>query len=215
MRAGVLAAAALLAACAGGPPAPDWQADAHSALSRFEGAWLRGESRVAEQEFARGRAALASTGRADLVARAELARCAARVASLDFDDCPGYRALAGDAAPAERAYAAYLEGRAQPADVALLPEPQRAAASGGDAALPAIADPVSRLVAAGVLFRQGRISPAGMALASDTASAQGWRRPLLAWLRIGQKRALEAGDREAAAALGRRIDLVAGEGGKP
>jgi hypothetical protein len=42
----------------------------------------------------------------------------------------------------------------------------------------------------------------------DTASAQGWRRPLLAWLGLQHQRALQAGDAEAAAGLQRRIDLV-------
>jgi hypothetical protein len=208
MRALPVAALLCLAACAGGPPAPEWKANAHGALESFEAAYLRGDSRIAEQDFARGRAALASTGRADLVARAELVRCAARVASLDFDDCPGYRALAADAAPAERAYAAYLAGQAQAADLALLPEHHRGVSSAG---LAAVADPFARLVAAGVLFRQARLAPEGFAIAVDTASAQGWRRPLLAWLGVQEKRARDAGDREAADAIGRRIRLVGSE----
>ena len=208
----LLAVAALgLAACAGGPPAPDWQAAAHGALGSFEAAYLVGRTRLAEQEFQRARTALSATGRADLVARAELVRCAVRVASLEFDDCPGYLALAGDAAPAERAYAAYLAGRPQAADIALLPEHHRAVAAGGG--LPVMEDPLARLVAAGVLFRQARIEPAGIALAVDTASAQGWRRPLLAWLGVQARRAEEAGDAVAAEAIRRRIRLVGGEAG--
>ena len=200
--------AAALAACAGGPPAPEWQATASGALSGFQSAWLAGRTKVAEQEFARARDALAATGKPDLVARAELVRCAARVASLDFDDCPGYRALAADAAPAERAYAAYLAGQAQVEEVALLPEHHSGVSPAG---LAGIADPFSRLVAAGVLFRQGAMTPEGIAVAAETASAQGWRRPLLAWLGVQEKRARDAGDREAAAAIGRRIRLVGGE----
>ena len=200
-----------LAACAGAPPAPDWQAAAHGALGSFEAAYLEGRTRVAEQEFQRARTAISATGRADLVARAELVRCAVRVASLEFDDCPGYLALAGDAAAAERAYAAYLAGKPQAADIGLLPEHHRAVAAGG--ALPAMEDPLARLVAAGVLFRQARIDPAGIALAVDTASAQGWRRPLLAWLGVQARRAEEAGDATAAAAIRRRIRLVGGEAG--
>ncbi|MBX3675031.1 MAG: hypothetical protein KF776_18820 [Burkholderiales bacterium] len=200
--------AAALAACASGPPAPEWQATASGALSGFQSAWLAGRTKVAEQEFARARDALAATGQPGLVARAELVRCATRTASLEFDDCPGYRALAADAAPAERAYAAYLEGRAQAADIALLPEHHRAAAS---ANLGAIADPLSRLVAAGVLFRRAAIAPEGIAVAVETASAQGWRRPLLAWLGVQHNRAEAAGDRQAAEAIRRRIQLVAGE----
>lgn len=208
----LLAGAALaLAACAGGPPAPEWQADSHGALRSFEAAYLGGNSRLAEQEFERARSALASTGRADLVARAELVRCAARVASLDFDDCPGYQALAGDAPAAERAYAAYLAGNAKDADMALLPAQHRAVAAGDGGALAAIEDPFSRLVAAGVLFREGRATPAGIGIAVETASAQGWRRPLIAWLGVQARRAEEAGDRDAAAAIRRRIRLVTGE----
>ena len=78
-----------------------------------------------------------------------------------------------------------------------------------DAALAAIKDPLSQLVAAGVLFRSGRATPAVITQAVDTASARGWRRPLLAWLKVQQQRAQSAGDANAAAALQRRIDLVA------
>ncbi len=208
MRALATVALLLLAACAGGPPAPEWQATAHASLRAFESAWLAGRTRAAEQEFTRARSALAATGRPDLVARAELVRCAARVASLDFDDCPGYRALAADAAPAERAYAAYLAGEAKAEDAALLPEHQRAVTSAG---LAGIADPFSRLVAAGVLFRRAQLDPAGIALAADTASAQGWRRPLLAWLAVQEKRARDAGDTAAADAFARRRRLAGGE----
>ena len=211
MRTMLAALAIALAACASGPPAPDWQASAFGALKGFETAYLRGNTRVAEQEFARARAELSSTGRADLVARAELVRCAARVASLEFDACPGFAALADDAPAAERAYAAYLAGKAQGAQIDLLPEHHRAVAAGG--AVAAVADPLARLVAAGVLFRQARIDPAGIVSAVDTASANGWRRPLLAWLGVQARRADEAGDKAAAEAIRRRIRLVVGEAG--
>lgn len=209
MRALLAAAVLGLAACAGAPPAPEWQASAYAALKGYQSAYLAGRTRAADQEFARARAALAATGRADLVARAELVRCAAQAASLDFDDCPGYLALSADAAPAERAYARYLSGKARAEDIPLLPEHHRQASPGN---LGAIADPLARLVAAGVLFRQGAIDPAGIALAGETASAQGWRRPLLAWLGVQAKRAEEAGDGGAAEAIRRRMRLVAGEG---
>ncbi|MDA8108586.1 MAG: hypothetical protein M0015_08150 [Betaproteobacteria bacterium] len=211
-RLAAAAAAALLAACASGPVPPDWQANAHDALRSFEDAYLRGNARVAQLELARARNELASTGRADLVAQAELVRCALRVASLDFDDCPGFAPLAGDATNAERAYAAYLAGRWQGLDAALLPAPQRAVPSRGDAALGAIQDPLSRLVAAGALFRAGRLTPAGIGAAVETASANGWRRPLLAWLGVEQRRAEQAGDAAAAALIRRRIELISAGG---
>jgi hypothetical protein len=56
---------------------------------------------------------LQSTGRADLVARAELIRCAARAASLEFDSCPEFEKLRTDAGAEEIAYAEYLAGRSE------------------------------------------------------------------------------------------------------
>jgi len=181
------AAAALLAACAGGPTPPDWQLDARAALQGFEKHYLEGSTRLADAEFARAKEEIRRTGRGDLLARAELIRCAARTASLEMDNCPGFEALRRDAGPEELAYADYLSGKGRHA-------PSEGA--------------LSRLVAAGVAFRTTTITPAQIAAAVDTASSQGWRRPLLAWLEVEAKRAEAAGDREAAERLRRRIALV-------
>jgi hypothetical protein len=205
------ALALVLAACAK-PQPPDWQVDAHGALERYEQAFLAGESRAADAEFARARGDLAATGRASLVARAELTRCGVQVASLVFEPCAGFEPLRADAGLAERAYADYLQGA--PADAALLP-PQHRAAAGGKAtvaALAQIADPLSRLVAAGVVLRAGQADPQVLQLAVDTASAQGWRRPLLAWLGAQLKLAEQRGPGADAQRLRRRIALVGGPG---
>jgi hypothetical protein len=183
------AALVLLAGCAGGPPPPDWQLGASSALRAFEQHYLKGETKLAEIEFARAKDEIRRTGRGELLARAELIRCAARTASLEFDDCPGFAALHDLAGEEERAYAEYLAGRAA-----------RAAGQ----------DPLSQLVAAGVGLRTGRVTPAQIAAAVDLASAQGWRRPLLAWLGVQAKRAADTGEQAAAAAIQRRIELILG-----
>ncbi len=187
--------------------------NAKGGVERAVEAWLVGDSRIEAAEFARVRRELSSTGRAELMARAELLRCSTRVASLVFEPCAGFEALAQDAAPAEQAYARYLAGAAQPADAALLPEAQRrfvGAPGLPDAALAGVQDPLSRLIAAGVLLRRGQATPGVVAQAVDTASAQGWRRPLAAWLTLQMQRAQAAGATEEAARLQRRIDLVLG-----
>jgi hypothetical protein len=61
-----------------------------------------------------------------------------------------------------------------------------------------------------VELRKGAITPAGIAAAVDIASAQGWRRPLLAWLGVQLQRAEAAGDSETAARLRRRMELISG-----
>lgn len=196
-----------LAACASKPVQPEWKASAASSLKRFSQLYLTGESTAALAEFKRARLEMASTGRPDLVAHAELYRCATHVASLEYDDCPGFAALAQDATATERAYAAYLAGRWDGIDAALLPEQHRAIVT-GKGALAAIADPLSQLVAAGALMKARRLAPADITLAVDTASRQGWRRPLLMWLGAAHKRASEAGDALEAARIQRRIDLA-------
>src|SRR4051812_6868730 len=183
-----LALTLLLAGCGGTLP-PQWQSDAAQAMASFQRAYLTGDTARADAEFKAARSQLASTGRGDLVARAELVRCAARSASLEFDDCPDFFALKDSAGAEELRYAEYLAGRGRYA--------------GSD-------DPLSRLVAESVRFRTGGIDPAGIARAVDVASAQGWRRPLLAWLGVQLKRAEAAGDNETAERIRRRMALVSG-----
>ncbi|MGQ0653228.1 MAG: hypothetical protein ACT4P4_13340 [Betaproteobacteria bacterium] len=178
-----------LAGCGGGPAPADWQLNAVQAMQGYERLYLRGDSKAAETEFDVARGELARTGRADLVARAELRRCAVRAAALELDDCPGFEKLRADAGKDELAYAEYLRGSGSHA--------------GGE-------DPLSRLVALAVQLRKNALPPADMTKAVDIASAQGWRRPLLAWLGVQMKRAEAAGDREAAERIGRRMGLVTG-----
>ncbi|MES2402017.1 MAG: hypothetical protein V4573_18645 [Pseudomonadota bacterium] len=192
-----------LAACSSGPKQPDWQLEAKGSTDRGVVAYLEGDTRVEAVEFTRARSEVSSTGNVDLMAKVELLRCALRVASLVFEPCTGFEKLRQDAAPAERAYADYLMGTLSPQDAALLPATQRS--PGADA------EPLSKLVAAGAQFRAGTASPALIQQAVDTASAQGWRRPLLAWLGVQASLAEKAGDAAEAARLKRRMALTANE----
>jgi hypothetical protein len=212
----LLAATALLAACSSTPLPPDWQLQAKPALEGAVSAQLQGDTPVAQREFERARGLLARTGQPALLARGELMRCAALVASLDFAPCDGFERLRADTPVAEQAYADHLAGRALPRSaIELLPPAQRATASAiaskaTAVSLQSVDDPLSRLIAAALLFRAGQADPATIALAADTASAQGWRRPLLAWLEVQARLAERAGANEEAQRLRRRIAIVTG-----
>ena len=209
--------ALLIGACASGPPVPDWESNAKTSMDHAVAAYLAGDTRLADSDFERARSEIARTGRIDLLGRAELVRCAARVASLVFEPCEGFEKLRADAPAAERAYADYLAARVQPQDIALLPPQQRAVAAtnlsaeAANAELRGIEDPLSRLVAIGVLFQAGRAHPTAIADAVETASAQGWRRPLLAWLNVQLALAEKAADANESARLRRRIGVVQGD----
>lgn len=212
-RQGLAAAAVLaLAGCATGPKPADWQLASKGAIDRSVAAYLEGNTRVEAVEFALARSEISSTGRIDLMARGELLHCASHVASLVLEPCAGFEKMRQDAAPAERAYADYLAGKLQTQDAALLPTTQRAVAvAGSDAAVQAITDPLSQLVAAGVLLQTGRASPVVAQLAVDAASSRGWRRPLLAWLGVQLALAEKGANDTEAARLRRRIALTQGD----
>jgi len=182
-----VSAVLFLTACAGGAEVADWQLNASSALQAFQQDYLVGDTAAAERDFLEAERNLRRTGREDLLARAELVRCAARVASLEFDDCPGFQALRAGAAPAEAAYAESLQGKGT--------------YKGSD-------EPLSRLVAYGISLRTGQATPAEISEAVQISSQKGWRRPLLAWLGVQAKRAQDSGDGETAARLRRRMDVI-------
>lgn len=224
------ALAGLIVACSSAPPPPEWQGAAFSALNSFTAAYLEGNTRVAEFEFKRAQSEVARTGRTDLMARLVLVRCAAQVASLEPGGCAAYDEWAPDAVPAEQNYADLLAGRWQQVQPDLLPPAHQgwvrqvrtslvSAAQAGSAKPPVpglltqIPAPQARLMAAALLLKTELLTQADIELAIDTASNQGWRRPLLAWLGVQRQRALAAGDLQAAAAVQRRMDLVLLPGG--
>jgi len=206
-----------LAACGNQPPAADWALNAESASDRATQAYLRADERVQVLEWAKARSEVERTARPQLLARLALLRCAVEHASLDWKECGEFAAVAIDAEPAEQAYARYLQG--QPLtiqEIALLPEAQRPVAnamherSAALAAVAAIKEPLSRLVAASVVLRAQRPSQELLAQGVDTASAQGWRRPLLAWLLLHASHARESGNMAQAQALERRVQVLQG-----
>ena len=209
----VVAAACVLSACATKPKTPDWAINEQSAVERATDAYLSGKEAVAEVEWGRAREEVRRTARPDLLARLELVRCAAQVAALETTTCGAYQLLAPSAAAPEQAYARYLRGTWQPSDVVLLPPQHQAVAAAAPQAagqaLAAVGDPLARLVAAGALAARGPVPMAVVQQAVNTASAQGWSRPLMAWLLNQQRLAQEQGDAALAAQAQQRLQLLA------
>ena len=58
------------------------------------------------------------------------------------------------------------------------------------------------------MLRAGSASPELLQLGVDTASEQGWRRALMAWLLLQRKASEQVGDSSAAAAIDRRLKLL-------
>lgn len=202
-----------LVGCSSQPPTPSWALEAQSATQRAVQADLQGQRRVAEVEWRKAFAEVAATGQPAAMARVALLQCAVQAAVVAPADCPRYQRYAAGAAPAEQAYARYLQARHTPDDVGLLPAAQQATAqallaSAPVGQLPATQDPLSALTAAGVALRAGQLAPAAVPQAAALASAQGWRKAALAWLLVQQRLAEQAGDAAQVQALQLRLQVL-------
>ncbi|WP_284214497.1 hypothetical protein [Comamonas jiangduensis] len=200
-------------ACSSRPPAPDWALEAQSASERAVKAYLQGDTRVAEAEWRKAFAQVSATGQPSQMARLALLQCAAQVAALEFTDCPHYQGYAAGAQPAEQAYARYLQVQHTAQDVALLPKAQQdmarqlLAGQAGQSA-PAAEATLSQLTAAGVAVRAGHLELAGVQQAVQLASAQGWRRSVMAWLLLEQRLHQAAGNAAGVQAVELRLQVL-------
>ncbi len=208
----ILILSMLLGACAG-QSAPDWQYEAKAAVERYTQHYLAGDVKLAQTSFFQARAAVAATGDVAAVGHIELVRCGLHSAALDFAPCTGYTELAAiRTTPADSAYARFISADWHGMETKLLPAQYVAlvgAASQPQAvinrAIVVISDPVSRLVASGLMVKRGTFDATTLQNAVDTASAQGWRRPLLTYLGLQAKL---GGDAATLAAIQARIRLV-------
>ena len=209
-----LACLVLLAACgSGGPPPPDWKTDSADLIERYQKHALLGDNTLAERYFKQAVAATGGAGRVDETARLWLVRCATRRAMLIDDTCAEYADLARIAPnAADQAYYRFVTLQWDGLDAALLPRQHqdllRAPRGRRGEALGKIDDPLARLLDASLLVMRQEADASTLALATETASSQGWRQPLLTYLKLSQKQAAARGNAAELARLERRIHLV-------
>lgn len=204
----------LLAACgSGGPPPPDWKIDSADLIDRYKKHALLGENTLSERYFQQAVYATGGAGRVADTARLWLVRCATRRAMLIDDACAEYADLAKiEPNAADHAYYQFVTLRWDVIDVSLLPSQHRdlvrAPAGKKQGTLSQIADPLARLLDASLLVMRQESDAATLSLATETASSQGWRQPLLTYLKLQEKQAEAQGNSAERARLARRIQLV-------
>lgn len=204
----------LLTACgSGGPPPPDWKTDSADLMARYQKHALLGENSLAERYFQQAIAATGGAGRVNDTVHSWLVRCATRRAMLIDDSCAEYSKLARiEPNAANTAYFQFLTLHWDAVDIALLPQQHQnlvsAPAAARPAQLPSIDDPLARLLDASLLVMRQEADSSTLTLATATASDQGWRQPLLTYLKLQQKQAAARGDPAELARLSLRIQLV-------
>jgi predicted small lipoprotein YifL len=203
----------LLAGCGGKTPPPDWKVDSADLIERYKKHELRGENILAERYFQQAVNAAGSAGQVAETARLWLVRCAVRRASLDDDDCSEYVELAKlETTDEDRAYYQFITLDWNRVEASRLPKHYAVLLAGPAdkrlAQVAAIDAPLSRLLAASLVVQRGEADDALLALATETASAEGWKRPLLVYLKLAEKRAFEREDAATLADIQARIRLI-------
>jgi len=210
----VLASLVLLTACgSGGPPPPDWKTDSSDLIGRYQKHALLGENTLAERYFQQAVSATGGAGRVAETARLWLVHCATRRAMLIDDACAEYAELAKiEPSAADQAYYQFVTLRWDNLDVAQLPEQHRdlvrTPAATRHEVLSRISDPLARLLDASLLVMRQEAGGTTLEVATETASSQGWRQPLLTYLKLQHEQAAAQGDAPRQARLARRIQLV-------
>jgi hypothetical protein len=210
----VVSCMALLTACgSGGPPPPDWKTDSADLIERYQKHALLGENILAEHYFQQAIRATGGAGRINDTAKLWLVHCATRRAMLIDDPCTGYAQLARiEPNPANEAYFQFLTLHWDAVDTSLLPDQHQRLVSAPTpvrpAMLAAIDDPLARLLDASLLVMRREAGPDTLSLATATASDQGWRQPLLTYLKLQQTQAIAHGNTAESARLDQRIQLV-------
>ncbi|MBI1283066.1 MAG: hypothetical protein GC183_01860 [Thiobacillus sp.] len=210
------AAVILLAACgSGGPPPPDWKTDSADLIERYKKFALLGDNTLAERYFQQAVVATGGAGRVADTARLWLVRCATRRAMLIDDTCTEYADLARiEPDAADQAYYQFITLQWDVVDVARLPTQHRALvtapAGKRNEVLAQISDPLARLLDASLLVMRQESDAATLTLATEAASSQGWRQPLLTYLKLQEKLAANQGNASELDRLAQRIQLVEG-----
>lgn len=210
----LISLALLLSACGGRPAVPDWKRDSVSLIEKYKQAELKGENKLAERYFEQALDAAGSAAKLEESARLQLIRCATRQASLAFEPCNAYLQYARLAFNAENdAYYRFLTGQWDKLDAGKLPAQYREFLANRDPAknfgvLQKIDDPLPRLIATSLAVLHKQADDATLNLAAETASEQGWRKPLLVYLKLLENRAALREDKATLEILRTRIRLV-------
>ncbi|HET6460987.1 MAG TPA: hypothetical protein VFG29_09390 [Syntrophales bacterium] len=186
-----IALSLLLLGCVSSKPAPDWTNASFNQLDNYKKSYLTGKGRIAEAYFNRAVDEIKSSGDLDILAKVYLTKYALHVAVLEPFDGSEYLKIDEVEPVGENGnFYNFLMGSFEKVDERLLPQQYAhffKAFQGGnkDDIARGISDmdnPLSKLVAVGLLVKKNMYDERDLKLAIDTASQNGWKKALLAYM---------------------------------
>lgn len=204
-------------ACGGSQPIPQWKDTTSRQLENYKINFLTDKEGIDEPHFIKARNAISSNNDLQLLAKAYLMKYALHTAVLeDFDDRDFLRIDKLEPNVANRAYYDLLKGNIsqlneanlKPAYQKLLHLMRDKNVSAATKEIASIDDPLSRLIACGIWVKYMPYNENIIKLAIDTASQDGWRRPLWAYLNKLQKYYLDRQETDKAETIKERLELL-------
>jgi len=205
-----------LYAC-GSQPVPQWKDTAYRQLTDYKANFLADKEDETEPHFVKAKKAISSSNDLNLLAVLYLTKYALHTAALEnFDDNDFIRINKLQPNEANQSYSDFLKGNFSFLDKSKLPANyQRLMPMIAHKDLPAAAryiatidDPLTRLIACGVWVKYLPHDENLLQLAVNTAAAQGWRKPLWAYLGKLQKYYLERQETTKADQIRERLELL-------
>ena len=213
----ILTLCLLFAGCGSPKPVPDWLSTSHNQLEGYKNNYLSGDEKRAASQLKGALSEIKKTGDLPLLARAHLIRMALETVVME-DLTDGEYLKIDDLGPdrQNRNFYLFLKGDAAKVDEKFLPDQyqgifrsiKRGASADYVKEIDKMEDPLSRLIAIGVMVRIRQDNEALMEKAIDTASAQGWKKALLVYLGRLKEYYLKKGEKEKALGIEGRIKLI-------
>ena len=207
----------LLFGCGSSKPVPEWKGASFNQLDNYKKSYLSGKERIAEAYFNKAVDEIKSSGNLEILARAYLTKYACQVAVLEaFDDSEYLRIDAVAPILQNKTFYNFLEGAFGNVDEYQLPERYagffRALKSGKKEEIALeiskMDNPLSKLIAVGLLVRKNMYDEMELNLAIDIASQNGWKKALLAYLAKLQSFYVMNNKPDKAAHVAERIQLI-------
>lgn len=206
----------IIAGC-GSKPIPDWRYESSGQLENYKKNYLKGRDQVAEFHFRKALEEVKRSGDLKIISKVYLTKYAIKVALLEDiidSEYPDIEVIEPDSE--NRNFFVFLKGNFSVVEASLLPKQYGSflkACIGGKETLindeiSKIDDPLSKLVAIGIIVKKNIYNEATLLFAIDTASINGWQKPLLAYLDTLQHFYEAKNEKEKAAKVQQKIKVI-------
>lgn len=172
-------------------PIPDWLNTSYNQLENYKKSYLSGKEKIAAIQFKDAINEIKKSGDMEILSRAYLIRMALQVTALeDMDEEEYLKIDALQPSLPNRSFYAFLKGEINQVGDSLLPLQysgfcralRQSTGTESLQEIEKIEDPLSQLIALGIMVRLHQDNENVLKKAIDAASAQGWKKPLLAYL---------------------------------